>query len=231
MKPASSSLFALAAAALHAALIALAINGLRAGQHNVPPPRPAQVQVQLLREQPKAAEKSPATPVQPEPLPQKPVREHKPRASSKPTPHPREQPAAPAKAPEAPAPAAQPSPDAAPAPARSNNTAAPAAAATAPAAPVKRGVFVDPTYLATETEKWYPRQAKRYGDQGTVLLHVTVSPAGRAEKVELKKGSGYPLLDTAAIDLAKSITYRPATLDGKPVSDSFNLPVTFQLHD
>lgn len=228
MKFASSSIPVLGTILLHAALIVFTINGLSSSIHDTSPPKPVQVQVQLLQERPRPAEKLPAAPAQPQP--QNPAREHKPHTTPKPQPQPREQPAAHPKAPDIPIPMAQTSVDAAPAPARSDS-AAPAAASAAPVPPVKRGVFVDPSYLATETEKWYPRQAKRYGDQGSVLLHVTVSAAGRAEKVELRKGSGYPLLDSAAVELAKSITYRPATLDGKPVSDSFNLPITFQLHD
>ncbi|HJV52551.1 MAG TPA: TonB family protein [Noviherbaspirillum sp.] len=232
MKPASSWMPVFATVLLHAALIAVVIIGLRSGQKSfIAPPKPVTVQLQQAR--PAAPELRPAAPVKPLPPPT-PHKEKPPKAhiAPKPAPQAREQAAAPAKVPDTPAPATV-------APSESNATASAApprasavpATAAPPAAPVKHGVFVDPSYLATETEKWYPRQSKRYGDQGTVLLHVTVSAAGRAEKVELRKGSGYPLLDTAAIELAKSLTYRPATLDGKPVPDAFNLPITFKLND
>lgn len=97
-------------------------------------------------------------------------------------------------------------------------------------APVKTGVSVSASYIATETGKWYPSLSKRYGEQGTVVVRVHVSAAGRAERVELKKRSDYPLLDEAAIGLAKSLKYNPAKVDGNPVADWVDIPITFQLN-
>lgn len=234
MKSASSFIPALATAALHVALIALAIIGLNSEQK-----KPAQfkpVPVQLLQAQKKPQEQSQAQSIEPQQQQQQPHRKERDKVQTAkshdtptPVPPPREHTTAAAKPSEVPAVAAAPdsTTTTAPPPPRSNIS----APSAAPSSPVRHGAFVDPTYLATETEKWYPRQARRYGDQGTALLHVSVNAAGRAEKVELRKGSGYPLLDSAAIDLAKSITFQPATLDGKPVPDSFNLPITFKLHD
>jgi protein TonB len=91
--------------------------------------------------------------------------------------------------------------------------------------------MVSASYIATETEKWYPSLSKRYDEQGAVLLRVYVSAAGRAEKVELRKRSDYPLLDEAAVGLAKSLKYVPAQLDGNPVADWIDLPVVFKLRN
>ncbi len=93
----------------------------------------------------------------------------------------------------------------------------------------KTGVSVNASYIASETEKWYPRLSKRYGEQGTVVVRVQVSATGRAERVELKQRSDYPLLDEAAIGLVKSLKYNPAKVDGNPVADWVDIPITFRL--
>ncbi|MDQ9170038.1 energy transducer TonB [Oxalobacteraceae bacterium R-40] len=98
-------------------------------------------------------------------------------------------------------------------------------------APVKTGVSVSASYVAAETAKWYPTLSKRYEEQGTVVVRVHVSAEGRAEKVEVKKRSDYPLLDEAAIGLAKSLKYNPAKVDGSPVADWVEIPITFRLHN
>src|ERR1700737_3083974 len=45
----------------------------------------------------------------------------------------------------------------------------------AAAAPVRTGGPVNASYVATETEKFYPALSKRYDEQGTVLLRVYIS--------------------------------------------------------
>lgn len=118
-----------------------------------------------------------------------------------------------------PAPVAAPEPAAAPAPAPAERAA------------VRTEISVNASYVATETEKWYPSLSKRYGEQGTVLVRVHVSADGRAERVELKKRSDYPLLDEAAIGLARSLKYNPAKVDGNPVADWVEIPVSFRLRN
>ncbi len=99
----------------------------------------------------------------------------------------------------------------------------------ATAQPVKTDVFINPSYLAAETEKWYPRLARQYGDEGRVVLKVTVSPTGRIEKVKLKEESGNPLLDEAAVSNVRSLIFQPATSNGVPVSTTIDLPIEFKL--
>lgn len=115
-------------------------------------------------------------------------------------------------------------------------TPAPESAASPPSppvtqAPVKTGVSVNASYVAMQTEKWYPSLSKRYGEEGTVVVRVQVSADGQPERVELKKRSDYPLLDEAAIGLAKSLKYNPAKVDGNPVADWVEIPITFRLRN
>lgn len=104
-------------------------------------------------------------------------------------------------------------------------------AAPAVQAQAKTDVSVNASYVATETAKWYPGLSKRYGEQGTVVVRVYVSADGRAERVELRKRSDYPLLDEAAIGLARSLKYNPATVGGNPVADWVDIPITFRLRN
>jgi protein TonB len=235
MKTASSTVALIITLLLHAALIAAVVAGLstRKDKPEGPPPIP----VQLLP----PAENTPPAPLPmaaaPDPpRPEKKRPDPKRIAKSKESMKPREPAAPKPKEPEPIAPResepststtiALPAPTA-PAPAAHAPSTQPARAATAP--PVKTGVSVNASYVAIETEKFYPRLSRRYEEQGTVLLRVYISAAGRAEKVELKQSSKIPSLDRAADSLARSLQYIPAKLDGNPVADWTDLPVIFKL--
>ena len=44
----------------------------------------------------------------------------------------------------------------------------------------------------------YPERSRENGEEGTVMLRVGVSAAGRASEVTVAASSGYPRLDRAA---------------------------------
>jgi protein TonB len=94
---------------------------------------------------------------------------------------------------------------------------------------INTGASVNASYVATEAAKWYPPLSRKYEEEGAVLLRVNVLMTGHCAKVELKKSSNYPLLDEAAMALAKSLTYHPAIVNGNPVSDWVDFPVVFKL--
>ncbi len=75
----------------------------------------------------------------------------------------------------------------------------------------------------------YPERARRLGQEGVVLLAVTVTPAGTPRHVDLKKTSGYPLLDNAAISSVRRWRFRAATVAGIPVETMVDVPVRFKL--
>ena len=95
--------------------------------------------------------------------------------------------------------------------------------------PTNTAASVNASYVATEAAKWYPPLSKKYEEEGAVLLRVNVLMTGHCAKVELKRSSNYPLLDEAAMALAKSLTYHPAIVNGNPVSDWVDFPVVFKL--
>jgi protein TonB len=89
-------------------------------------------------------------------------------------------------------------------------------------------VSAKPIYLENPPPA-YPERARRLGQEGVVLLAVTVSPAGIALHIDLKKTSGFPLLDNAAMAAVKRWRFRPATVAGIPVETTVDVPVRFKL--
>lgn len=114
-----------------------------------------------------------------------------------------------------------------------------------PPAPVAAAPAVTPAPAAAPVEKIseplayadylhnpppvYPRFAQDQGWEGRVLLSVHVSAAGRAESVELKKGSGRKLLDEAAIRAVQRWNFVPAKRGQTPVDGWVDVPVDFRL--
>ncbi|MDD4882211.1 MAG: TonB family protein [Gallionellaceae bacterium] len=52
--------------------------------------------------------------------------------------------------------------------------------------------------------KRYPLAARRLGQEGVVLIEARIGPDGRLEGAEIKRGSGYPLLDREALRLLET---------------------------
>jgi periplasmic protein TonB len=193
---------------------------------------PTQVQVQsrvmtaqLLSPAPVAtpvAVESIATPP-PKPTPPvhtKPKIQPKPAPTPKPTPLPQ---------------AAAPSPDALAAP---DPTPSAAAAPAAPAAPApgpqtmqisapKNVSHLDCNVVKPD----YPMLSRRRSETGTALVQFVVGLSGRLENIQLKKSSGYPRLDDAAVAAAHATTCKPYLENGQPVRAAWTQPYDFSLND
>lgn len=76
----------------------------------------------------------------------------------------------------------------------------------------------------------YPRLAREFGKEGTVLLQVTIDEHGRLVDVEVIKraGSGF---DEEALRAVRNSTFHPARRNGRPVLCRAHLPILFQLKD
>lgn len=77
----------------------------------------------------------------------------------------------------------------------------------------------------------YPRMSMRKREHGRVLLRVTVSAKGEAEKVELEKTSGFTRLDEAAIKAVKEWKFEPAKRNSQAFRSIGIVPVNFSLED
>ncbi len=101
----------------------------------------------------------------------------------------------------------------------------PSSAATAARAPGPRHAAA---YLDTPRPR-YPRAARRFGEQGRVLLRVEVGTDGRVRDVRLQTSSGYSDLDDAALRAVRGWTFVAARESGRAVAAWVTVPVDFRL--
>lgn len=74
----------------------------------------------------------------------------------------------------------------------------------------------------------YPERSRENGEEGTVMLRVGVSAAGRASEVTVAASSGYPRLDRAAKAAVEGWRFVPAKRNGQPVDSVLTVPVRFE---
>ncbi len=85
-----------------------------------------------------------------------------------------------------------------------------------------------PTFVP-DVNDYYPDASRRNNEEGRALVNVCVDPRGRVATVKVASSSGHPMLDDAALKVAKAFRFKPATQGGKPVEDCVSLPVKFVL--
>jgi len=104
-----------------------------------------------------------------------------------------------------------------------------------PPAPPPRVTVVAGTPIKTVSqadcgEDYYPSQAKRLEQEGTVVVKYCVGPTNKIEgPVSVVTSSGFPLLDEAAGKCLNAGRYKAATQEGKPVLSCKNIKVTYKL--
>lgn len=77
----------------------------------------------------------------------------------------------------------------------------------------------------------YPIGARRRGEEGTVILDVTVASDGSAKAVSLVSTSGFPELDDAAERAAARARFKPGTRNGKAIESAARITIIFRLRD
>lgn len=75
----------------------------------------------------------------------------------------------------------------------------------------------------------YPLSARRRGEQGTVLLKVSVTREGAAAGVDVEKTSGHAALDQAALEAVRKWRFAPARRGTEPIESSVLVPIVFRL--
>lgn len=98
----------------------------------------------------------------------------------------------------------------------------------ATAVPAQPDVAAQPNYLKNP-EPDYPELARRRHQQGLVLLAVKVTAQGRTASVEIKKSSGFPLLDNAAVAAVRDWEFQPASIGSLALESQIEVPVRFEL--
>jgi len=112
----------------------------------------------------------------------------------------------------------------------------PSPAVSAPVAPVAAAPAIAPlvpprfdaAYLDNPAPI-YPAIARRQGEQGRVLLRVSVAADGRAASVEIAASSGSERLDRAALDAVRRWRFVPARRGDEAVAAQVLVPVAFSL--
>jgi len=75
----------------------------------------------------------------------------------------------------------------------------------------------------------YPKEARDKGYEGEVVLRVEVLINGRVGQIEIKKSSGYELLDHSALAAVKQWRFIPAKKGDVAIPLRVSIPVKFQL--
>jgi protein TonB len=75
----------------------------------------------------------------------------------------------------------------------------------------------------------YPAGPRTRGEQGTVSVIIQVRADGSVGEVTIKKSSGNPALDEAAVSGVRSWTFVPARRGPNPVDAAIEQPVVFRL--
>jgi TonB family protein len=82
-------------------------------------------------------------------------------------------------------------------------------------------------YLLYRVEPLYPREAKAYHIEGTVMIRLHIGTDGRVQ--DLRELSGPGLLVPAALDAAREWRFIPALVDGQAVEAEKDVSIIFQL--
>jgi len=85
-----------------------------------------------------------------------------------------------------------------------------------------------PAYLRNPPPP-YPREARREGWEGTVMVRVDVKADGTVGAVEVIQSSGYAILDDSAARTLARWRFAPARLAGQAVPATVEVPITFRL--
>lgn len=75
----------------------------------------------------------------------------------------------------------------------------------------------------------YPALSKRMGEEGKVVLRVSVTPQGSADNVEIKTSSGSPRLDESARKTVQNWKFIPAKRGETTVQSWVLVPIIFKL--
>ena len=82
--------------------------------------------------------------------------------------------------------------------------------------------------LIESVEPDYPPAEKQAGHTGVVWLKSLVDRSGAVRKTVVFKTSGYPALDSAAIDIAPQNRFKPAEINGQPTTMWVTYKVDFE---
>lgn len=77
----------------------------------------------------------------------------------------------------------------------------------------------------------YPELARKAGIEGTVIVLAVIDERGNVLETSIAKSLGQSGCDESAINAVKSVSWKPALKDGKPVKVRVSIPVKFSLQE
>ncbi|WP_306606713.1 energy transducer TonB [Azonexus sp.] len=98
----------------------------------------------------------------------------------------------------------------------------------APAAPAVSQARFDADYLRNPAPP-YPPLSRRMGEEGKVILRVSVTPNGTADAVEIRTSSGSNRLDESAMKTVRTWKFIPAKRGDNAVQSWVLVPIIFKL--
>ena len=78
--------------------------------------------------------------------------------------------------------------------------------------------------------RYYPQQAAQAGEDGTVVIELTVARSGRVESVSVKSGSGSSWLDMAAVGTWRNAQLPPLPAEVAGDRLTFSIPINYLLY-
>ncbi len=75
----------------------------------------------------------------------------------------------------------------------------------------------------------YPASARRAGEEGRLLIAVTIGSQGPIRSWRVVQSSGFPRLDAAAPCVLERLNFNAAREDGRAVQSEVLLPIVFRL--
>jgi|HubBroStandDraft_6_1064221.scaffolds.fasta_scaffold686139_1 TonB family protein len=76
----------------------------------------------------------------------------------------------------------------------------------------------------------YPLESQMLNEEGTVGLKISLTEQGRVSDAIVENSSGFPRLDAAALEYAKTNwRYKPTDKDGQPIPAAVRVNVTFDM--
>jgi TonB family protein len=85
------------------------------------------------------------------------------------------------------------------------------------------------TDVAVIPQPIYPKESRRRGEQGTVLLEVEIKPDGSIGEIRIVQNPGHERLVSAAIEAIRKARIEPAVEDGRPIASTVRVPFNFVL--
>ena len=76
----------------------------------------------------------------------------------------------------------------------------------------------------------YPMDSRAAGEEGLVVLDLTIDTSGKVIKCEVVQSSGFKRLDLAGKRAAKKWRFKPHMRDGKAVEATFRAPIRWSLN-